>query len=174
MTGSLFLLPNGTFFIELAVVLVLIWAFYKYLLPPLNKAMSERQAQIKASIEAADQARKDAAAADDERHQVLEEARGHAREIVAMAQQTADQLRSDATTRAQAEYDRIVAAAAADVQVARQRAVDEAAARLGEVVIEVVAKIVGREIDATSHRDLIDEAIRALADESRNGAGQTL
>lgn len=174
MTGSLFLLPNGTFFIELAVVLILIWAFYKYLLPPLNKAMSERQAQIKASIEAADQARKDAAAADDERHQVLEEARGHAREIVAMAQQTADQLRSDAATRAQAEYDRIVASAAADVQVARQRAVDEAAARLGEVVIEVVAKIVGREIDATSHRDLIDEAIRALADESRNGAGQTL
>ena len=173
MTASLFLLPNGTFFVELAVVLILVWLFYKYLLPPLNKAMQERQEQIRSSVEAADQARKDAEAADDERHQVLEAARGQAREMVAMAQQTADQLRSDAATRAQAEYDRIVAAAAADVQVARQRAVDEAAARLGEVVIDVVAKIVGREIDAASHRDLIDEAIVALNEESRKGAGQT-
>jgi F-type H+-transporting ATPase subunit b len=173
MIASLFLIPNATFFVELVVVLILIFLFYKYLLPPLNKAMEERQAQIRGSVEAADQARKDAEAADDERHHVLEEARGQAREMVAMAQQTADQLRADAATRAQAEYDRIVAAAAADVQVARQRAVDEAAARLGEVVIDVVSKIVGREIDAASHRDLIDEAIVALSEESRKGAGQT-
>jgi len=174
MTASLFLIPNATFFVELAVVLVLIWLFYKYLMPPLNKAMDERRAQIQSSLEAADRARKDAEAADDERHHVLEEARGQAREIVAMAQQTADQLRADATTRAQAEYDRIVAAAATDVQVARQRAVDEAAARLGEVVIEVVSKVVGREINAESHRDLIDEAIAALSEESRKGVGQSL
>jgi F-type H+-transporting ATPase subunit b len=174
MIASLFLIPNATFFVELAVVLVLVYLFYKYLLPPLNKAMENRQEQIQSSLEAADRARKDAEAADDERHLVLEEARRQAREIVAMAQQTADQLRGDATNRAQAEYDRIVAAAAADVQVARQRAVDEAAARLGEVVIEVVSKVVGREINAESHRDLIDEAIAALAEESRKGVGQSL
>ncbi len=170
---SVFLLPNGTFFVELAVTIILIVAFSKWLLPPLTKAMNDRQEQIRASLASAEQARQDAEAADDERHAVLEEARGHAREIVAMAQQTADGLRTAAATRAQAEYDRIVAAAAADVQVARQRAVDEAAARLGEVVIEVVAKIVGREIDAASHRDLIDEAIVALSEESQKGAGQT-
>ena len=45
---------------------------------------------------------------------------------------------ADAAGRAQAEYDRIVGSAAADVQVARQRAVDEAAATLGEIVIDVV------------------------------------
>jgi F-type H+-transporting ATPase subunit b len=172
MTGSLFLLPNGTFFIELAVVLALIWAFYKYLLPPLNKAMHERQEQIRSSLEAAEAAKRDAAAADDERHRVLEEARGQAREIVAMAQQTADGVRTDAVTKAQAEYDRILGAAEADVQVARQRAVEEAASRLGEVVLDVVTKVVGREIDADAHRDLIDEAVGALNDEAQKGAGQ--
>ncbi len=172
MIASLFLIPNGTFFVELAVVLILVFLFYKYLLPPLNKAMADRQEQIRSSLESADRARKEAEAADDERHQVLDEARGHAREIVAMAQQTAEQLRDESATRAQAEYDRIVAAAAADVAVARQRAVDEAASRLGEVVIEVVAKIVGREIDASTHRELIDQAISALNEESRKGAGQ--
>ena len=173
MIASLFLLPNGTFFVELVVVLILIFLFYKYVMPPLNKAMADRQDQIRSSIESADRARKEAEAADDERLHVLDEARGQAREIVATAQATADKVRADATTSAQLEYERIVTSAAADVQAARQRAVDEAAARLGEVVIEVVTKVVGREIDAATHRDLIDEAIRALGDESRKGAGQS-
>ena len=93
---SVFLLPNGTFFVELAVTIILIVAFSKWVLPPLTKAMDDRQEQIRASLEAAEKARQDAEAADDERHDVLEAARSQAREIVAMAQQTSDQLRSDA------------------------------------------------------------------------------
>jgi F-type H+-transporting ATPase subunit b len=172
MLASIFLLPNATFFVELAVFLILVFVFVKYAIPPINKVVAERQELIRASLEAADQAKKDAERADDERHQLLEEARGQARDIVGTAQQTAEQVRLDATTRATAEYDRIVGGAAADVAAARQRAIDEAAARLGEVVIEVVAKVIGREIDASAHRDLIDEAIRALNDETHKAAGQ--
>jgi F-type H+-transporting ATPase subunit b len=173
MIASLFLVPNDTFFVELAVVLVLVFLFYKYIIPPLNRVLSERQEQIRASIEAAEHAKKEAEAADDERVHVLDEARGQAREIVASAQQTADKVRADAATSGQTEYERIVAAAAIDVQAARQRAIEEAASRLGEIVIEVVTKIVGREIDAGAHRELINEAIAALNDETQKGAGQT-
>ena len=100
MTASLFLLPNATFFVELVVVLILVFLFYKYLLPPLLRAMRERQEQIRDSIEAAERARRDAESADDERHRLLEEARASAREIVALAQQTAEQVRAEAVTRA--------------------------------------------------------------------------
>lgn len=172
MTASIFLLPNATFFVELAVFLALIFVFVKYAIPPLQQRMEERQAQIRSSLEAADRARRDAEAADDERRRVLDEARGQAREIVASAQQTAEQVRADAAGRAQAEYDRIVGGATADIAAARQRAIEEAASKMGEVVIDVVAKVVGREIDASAHRDLIDEAIAALRDESSKGVGQ--
>jgi F-type H+-transporting ATPase subunit b len=170
---SVFLLPNGTFFVELAVTIILIVAFAKWLLPPLTKAMENRQAEIRASLDAAAAAKQDAEAADDERHKVLDEARGQAREIVATAQQTADTVAKDAQARAQAEYDRIVASAAQEVQVARQRAVDEAASRLGEIVLDVVTKVIGREIDAEAHRELIDDAVAALRDEAQKGVGQT-
>ena len=96
-TAGIFLLPNGTFFIELAVSIILILAIYKWVLPPLNKAMEERQEKIRTSLEAADQARADAEAADDERRAVLEQARQQAREIVATANRTAEQVRSDAS-----------------------------------------------------------------------------
>jgi len=46
-TGSIFLLPNGTFFVELVVVVVILWLVTKYILPPLNKAMEARQEKIR-------------------------------------------------------------------------------------------------------------------------------
>ncbi|HEY8080723.1 MAG TPA: F0F1 ATP synthase subunit B [Acidimicrobiales bacterium] len=171
--AGIFLIPNATFFVQIVVCIVLIVLFMRKLLPPLAKAMEKRQEEIRTSLEAAAAARQDAEAADDERHHVLDEARGQAREIVATAQQTADKVGKVAAERAQAEYDRVVAAAAAEVQAARQRAVDEAASRLGEIVIEVVTKIVGREVDADVHRELIDEAIGALGAQAQKGAGQT-
>ena len=169
-TAGIFLLPNGTFFIELIVSIILILAIYKWVLPPINKAMEERQEKIRESLEAADRARADALAADDERRTVLEEARQQAREIVATANRTAEQIRTDAQARGVGDYDRIVGNADAEITLARQRAVEEAAARMGEIVMEVVERVIGREVDAEAHRDLIDEAVAALRADTAGGA----
>jgi F-type H+-transporting ATPase subunit b len=172
-TASIFLVPNGTFFVELIVSIILILAIYKWVLPVINKAMEERQEKIRASLEAADQARADAEAADDERRNVLEQARQQAREIVATANRTAEQVRSDMQARGQAEYDRIVGNADVEISLARQRAVEEAAARMGEVVMEVVERVIGREVNLDVHRDLIDEAVTALREEPDSAAAGT-
>jgi F-type H+-transporting ATPase subunit b len=163
--AGIFLLPNGTFFIELFVSIILILLIYKYVLPPINKAMEERQEKIRTALESADQARADAEAADDERRNVLEQARQQAREIVATANRTAEQVRTENQARGQAEYERIVGNADVEIALARQRAVEEAAARMGEVVMEVVERIIGREVNLEMHRDLIDEAVTALRNE---------
>ena len=162
LTSSIFLLPNGTFFVELAIFLVIIGLIAKYILPPLNRAMEQRQEHIRSSLQAADAARAEAAAADDERLAALDEARKQAREIVAQANRTADQVKAEMGGRGQVEYDRIVAKAEGEVALARRRAVEEASERMGELVLEVVERIIGREVDAATHRDLIDEAVAAL------------
>lgn len=161
-TGSIFLIPNGTFFVELAVFAVILFLVTKFILPPLNKAMEGRQAKIRSALEAADQARAEADAAGDERVQVLSAARDQARDIVASAQATADQVKAEAGGRGQVEYDRIVATAHAEVATARQRAIDEASAKIGEIVFDLVTKIVGREVDENAHQDLVREAVSAL------------
>ena len=137
-TAGIFLLPNATFFVELVVFLIIVFVLAKYVLPVLNKAVTDRQEQIRYSMEAAERARADAAQADDERRDALETARQQAREIVATANRPAAQVLADAQTNARTEYERIVESADAEVALARQRAVDEAATRLGELVLEVV------------------------------------
>ena len=169
---SIFLLPNGTFFVELLVVVAILFIVTKYILPPLNKAMEKRQAMIRASLEAAEMARAEAAAAGDERASVLAQARDQAREIVAAAQALADQVKAEAGGRGQAEYERIVASADGEIATARQRAIDEASARIGEIVFDLVTKIVGREVDQSTHQDLIQEAVAALNAEAAKGSNR--
>ena len=169
---SIFLLPNGTFFVELLVFVVIVLIMAKYVLPPLNKAMEGRQEKIRASLEAAEQARAEAAAAGDERATVLAQARDQARDIVAAAQALAEQVKSEAGGRGQAEYDRIVGSANDEVATARQRAIEEASARIGEIVFELVNKIVGREVDQQTHQDLIREAVAALTAEAQRGTSR--
>jgi F-type H+-transporting ATPase subunit b len=172
--AAIFLLPNGTFFVELAIFLVIVFLIAKYILPPVNKAMERRQEHIKNSLDAADAARAEAAAVDDERKAELERAKRQARDIVTTAKETADEMVAEAHTRAQAEHDRIVTSAEAEVALLRQRAVEEAASRMGELVLEVVERIIGREVDTQAHADLIEEAVTALRAESGDtpaGAG---
>jgi F-type H+-transporting ATPase subunit b len=150
------------FLIELAVFIVLIVVIGRRLIPYVNVQMAKTQDRIRASLEAADQARADALAADDERHAALEETRRTAQEILAQADRTAEGVRVGAQARGQADYERIVGSAQAEVALARQRAVDEATNRLGEIVMDVVEKVIAREVNAEAHHDLISEAVSAL------------
>jgi F-type H+-transporting ATPase subunit b len=166
MLSNVFIVPNGTFIAEIVAFLVVLVVVGKYILPPLNRMLAERQESIRAELAAADEAKADAAAADADRRAALEHARAQAREIVEQAQRTAERLAAEARDRGQREYERLVSSADAEVQLARQRALEEAAQHLGELVVEVVERIIGREMDRAAHRDLIEEAIDALARET--------
>jgi len=164
--ASNFLVPNGTFIVVLIAFILVVTVITKYVLPPLNKVLSERQEQIRGELEAADKAKADAEEADTERRAALEQARTQAREIIAQAQTTADQIVTNATAEAQGIHDRIVASADAEVVVARQAAVEEVTARVGEIVLAAAERVIGREINLADHQDLIDEAIAAVRAET--------
>ena len=156
-TAGIFLLPNGTFFVELIVFIVLIFIIEKKVIPPINRAMAERQERIRDSLDAADRARADAAAADDERRAVLEEARQTGPRDRGQANRTAEQVRVDAQARGQAEFERIVGSAEAEVALARR-----ARRRGGGGRVWVRSSWTwssgssAREVDAEAHRDLIE------------------
>jgi F-type H+-transporting ATPase subunit b len=170
IADSNFLIPNSTLFVELLAFLIVLFVIGRYALPPLKRELDKRAELIRQELEAANEAKADANAADEERRHALEEARQQAREIVAQANRTAETLRADSQATAQAEHDRIVSNAAVEVALARQRAVEEAAERMGELVLDVVERIIGREVDTESHRDLIDEAVAALRTDAEGTA----
>ena len=162
IADSNFLIPNATLIVELVAFLIVLGIIGRVVLPRLNEQLDNRSARIKSQLEAADAAKADAASADEERRAALEEARHQAREIVAQANRTAEQVKTEAQANAQGEYERIVGNAEGELALARQRAIEEAAGRLGEIVLDTVERIIGREVSTEAHRDLIDEAVEAL------------
>jgi F-type H+-transporting ATPase subunit b len=160
--ASNFLIPNGTFIVEVVAFLFLLFLLWRYVLPPINKALGERQEEIRTALESAERAKAEADETRAQRQGILDEARQQARQIVTNANANAERVRAEATTRGQQEYERLVASAEAEIALARQRAVDEVSARVGGLVLSVARQVIGREIDAEAHRGLIDEAVAAL------------
>ena len=162
LATSNFLVPNGTIVVEVIAFLIVVAFVAKVVLPPLNQMAEKRQAEIAESLGAAEAARAEADRARGERERTVEEARAEARQIVAQANRTAEQVVADARARAEEERSRLVASAGEELALARRRAVEEVSAEVAALVLAVARQVVGREVDAAAHRDLIDEAVEVL------------
>jgi F-type H+-transporting ATPase subunit b len=173
LASSNFLVPNGTLIVEIVAFLLVLAFIARVVLPPLNKALGERQEEIRTSLEAAEAAKVEADETRSQRQGILDEARTRAREIVAQATKAAEEAAASSEARGQQEYDRLVRAAETDIALARQRAVDEVSAQLGALVMSAARQVIGREIDAASHRALIDEAVAALRSSSDTTAARS-
>ncbi len=172
--GSIFLLPNFTFVLELIGFLLVLGFVAKYVLPPLRKAMEAREAHIRGAIEAAEEARREAAETAARRREALEAARSEARQIVDQAAETADQLREEGRRRGQEEYERLLAAAQSEIDLERQRARDEVMSELGDLVLRAAERVIGSGLDDSRHRALVDEAIAAARPSGdRQGGGES-
>jgi F-type H+-transporting ATPase subunit b len=171
IASSNFLIPNATLIVEIVAFLVVLGFIAKYVLPYLNKALEERQEQIRTALESAERARVEAEETRAQRQGIIDEARQQAREILAQANRTAQRVVSDAEERGQRENERLVTSAQSEILLARQRAVEEVTAQVATLVVSVARQVIGREIDAATHRDLIDEAVTVLRSSVAPAAG---
>jgi len=156
---SNFLVPNGTFFVELAAFLIVLWVLGKWVLPPLTKMMDQRQETIRQALTDAEEAKRRATEAEAEYKRVIAEARSEARAVVDEASKLSETLRAERREQAEAEYQRIVGAAQAEIEAQTRRATEALRQQAADLAITVAEKVIGEGIDAQSHRALIDRTI---------------
>jgi F-type H+-transporting ATPase subunit b len=169
LTGSLFLLPNFTFVLELVAFVLVLWFMAKVALPPLRKAMAERAEHIRSSIQAAEDAKREGEELLARRREALEAARAEARSIIDQANEIAEQLKREGRQRGEEEHNRLVLSAQTEIDLERERARTEVMGSLGELVLQAAERVIGESLDDDRHRALVDEAIVA-AEAPGNGA----
>ena len=145
--ASNFLVPNGTFFVELIAFGVIIWILAKWVIPPINRAMTARQEAIRAEFAELDEAKDEAHKAEDEYKAQLADARQAAAKIREDAREQGAQIISEARDQAQSEATRIVEHGHAQVQAERQQAVASLRAEVGTLAINLAGRIVGESLD---------------------------
>src|SRR4029079_1083173 len=117
--ASNFLVPNATFIAELIAFVIIVYVLGRYILPPAQKAIRERQAVIEQQVADAAEARKQLADAQASYQQALTEARTEAAKIREGARAEAQHVLDDLRGQADEERARIVARG--EEQLARQR-----------------------------------------------------
>ena len=134
----------------------------KFIWPPLNAALEERQKKIAEGLAAADNSQKALAEAEEKANDELKAARSKANEIIEQAHQRANQLIDAAKSDAIAEGNRQRALAEAEIEAAANRAKEDLRKQVSALAVSGAEKLLKREIDANAHKALIDDLAAQL------------
>jgi F-type H+-transporting ATPase subunit b len=144
---SNFLIPNGTFFVELGAFALLFFLLARYVIPPINKAMSARQDAIRAEFAEAEEAKQQANSAEEELKAQLADARKEAGRIREEAREQGNGIIADAKEQAQVEAQRIKDQAQAQIAAERQQALTSLRAEVGTLATSLAGRIVGESLE---------------------------
>jgi len=147
---------NATLFLQAIVFAILVWFTMRYVWPPLAKALDERAAKITAGLSAADKAKAELAAAQQQVSKQLSAARDDAAKRLADAERMAQSMIEEAKSRASEEAAKIVANAKAEALQESSKARDALRAQVAQLAVKGAEQILKREVNAGVHADLLE------------------
>ena len=148
---------NLTLFAQALMFAGFIWVVATKIWPPLLNAIEERQKKIADGLAAADKAKQELADADARVADAIKKARVDAAQITDRAHQQAVQIVDKAKQDAITEAARQKAAAEAEIANLSSKAKEVLRSQVASLAVKGAEKILGREIDANRHRDLLDQ-----------------
>lgn len=156
---------------QIIAIILLIFVLNRYAFPPVIRMLDERARRVRESLEAAERARQEVVAAQEQGVQQLQQARVEAQEIVSRAREQSEQTIAQARNAAREEAEKV------HVQFEQQMAAEQARAReelrqeVADLAILAASRVVRRALDEKQHRALIEETLReALAGQQGRAA----
>jgi len=172
--GIRLLLPEPyDIFWSAVVLLIIAIPFFKFALPTLQKVLDERAEKIEGGLAKAEQAQAEAAAALDEYHKQLADARAEAARIREDARTEGGQIVAEQRTKAQDEAARITETAQRQIEAERQQAAVQLRADVGALATELASKIVGESLEDEVRRSrVVDRFLDDLAAQTTATSGK--
>ena len=134
---------------------IFIWITMKYVWPPLQKAMADRQAQIAEGLAAAERGKHEQELAAKRSADALRQAKEKSAEIVAQAEKRAQQIVEEAKDNAKVEAAKVVAGAKAEIDQEVERAKQQLRERVAELAVAGAEKILRKEVNASVHANML-------------------
>ncbi|MCH8345417.1 MAG: F0F1 ATP synthase subunit B [Chloroflexi bacterium] len=147
------------------LLIVLGWAFKKFLFP----LMDERRKRIQEGLEASDEAKKRLAQTETETAAELDKARQEGQGLIGQAQQMSARIQEEARQSARAETETLLERARSEIQLERDAAIADLRREFADLTITAAERVIRRSLDRTAHRELIEEV---LAEAPQGGDGK--
>jgi F-type H+-transporting ATPase subunit b len=163
-----FLIPNGTFIVELIAFAIIFYILAKYVVPPINKAMTARQDAIRQEFAEAEEAKENAEQAESEFKSQLADARKEAARIREEAREQGTGIIAEAKEQAQVEAQRVKDQAQAQIAAERQQALTSLRSEVGTLATSLAGRIVGESLEDDERRDrTVERFITGLENSER-------
>ncbi len=158
---------SSLIFWEIVSFAVLLFLLYKFAFPGILSILEERERKIKDSLDQAERHRSEAERRLREYEAKLSAVSKEAETILAQAKERAQRVLEENEQRLTAEAERIKGDAAREIEHERRKAVQDIRNQTTDLALLVAEKVVGRSLTDADHRRFADEAIEALARNSR-------
>jgi F-type H+-transporting ATPase subunit b len=153
---------NLTLIVQMVVFALLIYGTMKWIWPPILAAMDERSRKIAQGLAAAEKGEQALTEARGSADAIIREARERANQIIDHAQQRANEMVEEAKGTANEESARLVAAAHEQIELDTTRARESLRKEVAGIAVGAAAKLLGREIDAGKHAELLDKLVTQI------------
>lgn len=153
---------NLTIIGQSIAMLVFVWFCMQFIWPPILEAMEVRNKKIADGLAAGDAAEKALEVAQAEAGTIVQTARDQASGVREQAEKRATQIMEETKAEATAERQRQVSAAEAEIQLSATQAREVLRSKVAGLVVAGAEKMIGKEIDADRHSDLIEQLIKEI------------
>ncbi|MBQ2765853.1 MAG: F0F1 ATP synthase subunit B [Clostridia bacterium] len=150
--------------VSLANLLILFLLMKKFLYKPVTQVLEKRRADIEGDYAAANEAKMAALASKTEYEEKLSHAEFEADEMRKSAEAAAKRHGERIVAEANARADGIVRAAEAQIELDKKKAESEMKREIADVSTKIAEKLIAKEVNADTHRELIDSFIEEIGD----------
>ena len=144
-------------FIQLLVVKI-------FFLDKIKAILDQRREAADKQITEAETAKSEALAIKKTYEQNMLEAKAKADDLLLTAQRTANSRSEEIISQAQQQAAQIKSKAAADIELEKKKALNEAKNEISDLAMAIAGKVVARELNAGDQADMIDRFIDELGD----------
>lgn len=155
----------GLYVWTLIAFIVVFYFLAKKVFPRLEETLADREKRIKGDLEKAEETKAEAEKILEEYKQRVAQAREESNKIIDEARQAAEQVRKDLIAKSESEARLIVDKAQNQLESEKERTLNELQAQLAQWSTEIAARIVERELDPNTQKELVERFIAEVQKE---------
>ncbi len=153
---------NATLFGQMITFALFVWITMRFVWPPLQAAMADRQKKIADGLAAAEKGHKDLALSQERSVAVLRESKETGAAIVEDAHKRASGIIEHAKAQAEEEVARLMLKAQQEVATLIMQAKESLRSEVAQIAVFGAEKILNQEIDVKKHERLLQELVDGL------------
>lgn len=153
---------NATLLGQTIMFAMFVWFCMKFVWPPIMAALDARKKQIADGLAAAERGKHDLDLAAKRSAELLREAKEKATDIIALGDKRASEIVEEAKAKAEVEAGNIRTRANSEIEQEVFRAKEQLRIQVSAIALAGAGKILGREIDAKAHNDLLDKLVAEI------------